>query len=91
MTSLYKMKSVTSPCFIVTFLNCVGRFARNGSNRPNAIGTPRMSRALDIDLGRNKAAAITVFDANVTVTSRFAMHLDLVHEPRPQNGGHRYQ
>jgi hypothetical protein len=39
------------------------------------IGTPRMSRALDIDLGRNKAAAITVFDATVTVTSQFAMHL----------------
>jgi hypothetical protein len=39
------------------------------------IGTPRMSRALDIDLGRNKAAAITVFDATVTVTSQFAVHL----------------
>jgi hypothetical protein len=34
-----------------------------------------MSRALDIDLGCNKAAAITVFDATVTVTSQFALHL----------------
>jgi hypothetical protein len=34
-----------------------------------------MSRALDIDRGRNKAAAITVFDGIVTVTSQFAMYL----------------
>jgi hypothetical protein len=29
---LFKMTSVTSPRFIVTFHNCVGHFARNGSN-----------------------------------------------------------
>jgi hypothetical protein len=34
-----------------------------------------MSRVLDIDLRHNKAAAMTVFDATVTVTSQFAMHL----------------
>jgi hypothetical protein len=39
------------------------------------IEPPRMSRALDIDLGRNKAAPITVFDEIVTVTLPFAMHL----------------
>jgi hypothetical protein len=32
LTSLFKMTSVTSPHFIVTFHNCVGRFARNGIN-----------------------------------------------------------
>jgi hypothetical protein len=39
------------------------------------MGTLRMSRALNIDLGRDKAAAITVFDATITMTSQFAMHL----------------
>jgi hypothetical protein len=32
MTSLFKMTLATSPRFIVTFLNCFGRFAKNGSN-----------------------------------------------------------
>jgi hypothetical protein len=38
------------------------------------VGTPRMSHALDIDLGRNKAAAITVFDAILSLMLQFAMH-----------------
>jgi hypothetical protein len=49
--------------------------AENRNEASISIGTPRMSRALDIDLGRNKAAAIMAFDATVTVTSQFAMHL----------------
>ena len=32
MTSLFRMTSVTLTRFIVTFHNCLGRFARNGSN-----------------------------------------------------------
>jgi hypothetical protein len=44
-------------------------------DRGYTIGTPRMFRALNIDLGRNKMAFIMVFDATVTVTSQFAVHL----------------
>ena len=32
MMSLFKMMSDTLPRFIVTFHNCLGRFAKNGSN-----------------------------------------------------------
>jgi hypothetical protein len=42
-----------------------------------SIRTLRMSNAHDIDLGRNKAAAITRFlmQSSLTVTSQFVMHL----------------
>jgi hypothetical protein len=40
-----------------------------------AVGTPKKFRTLDIDLGCNKVADITVFYTILTMTSRFAMHL----------------